>query len=357
MNKLGKNLVSITVKFSENKLLASVKILLNNPFKNISFILNNSLVIGKIESSKYPVKWDKTEEEKPEFRSLSQKIEVSCEHPITDLLITYCGSINDSWYNVITEEIKALSWYSVWFPQNLPFENIEDEVIIEDSEDMFVVKGTFNKGKKIWNYGGKGYEPFNIIAYKKDVLRVVSNEYINIYYIDPKIEKYANKTEQVYKDILRFYNGNLFERHKLPILDIACVSPAITVGGGYRRKDLMYCTTLGENDIELAWLLAHETAHEWCNGAAVETWEDWLNETTAEWASLLYALNNNDNDLFHFIADKKLEEINNYPPIKTIDGSRPNGVHDKGTILFYNLGQDFLVYPLQTALLQAVCCG
>jgi hypothetical protein len=101
----------------------------------------------------------------------------------------------------------------------------------------------------------------------------------------------------------------------------------------------MYCTSLGENDTELVWLLAHETAHEWCCGADVSTWEDWLNETTAEWASLLYALDTHDDKLFRFILDPKMERIHGYPPIKTADGSRPNGVHDKGTVLFYDIYQ------------------
>jgi hypothetical protein len=153
------------------------------------------------------------------------------------------------------------------------------------------------------------------------------------------MEKFTNKTERVYKDILRFYNGKLFEQHELSILDIACVSPALTVGGAYRRKDLIFLTSIDENELRFEGLLAHETAHEWCVGADASPWEDWLNETTAEWASLLYALEHDNDDLFHLILDETLEAVskNNYPPIKTVDGSRSDGVHYKGTVLFYDI--------------------
>jgi hypothetical protein len=332
-----KAVLSIAVKFLNNELYAVAKIISTRPIKQMNFILSNCLTIEKIETEKGVALWNKAGEEKPEFRSLSQRIMVSCEYPAAELSISYHGSI-DGYHNIVTNNITTLSWYSVWYPQEIPFD-FNDEVIIENSEDLFIVKGFFCPEKKVWQYGGKGYDPFNIIAYKKDVLKIISNEYLNIYFVDPDIEKYAEKAQQVYKDILSFYNGELFERHDLSVLDIACVSPALTTGGGYRRKDFMFCTTLGNDELNLTWLFAHETAHEWCTGADSATWEDWLNETTAEWASLLYALKNGMDDLFHFILDPKFERLGGYPPIKTADGSRPSGVHDKGTILFYTIYQ------------------
>ena len=141
----------------------------------------------------------------------------------------------------------------------------------------------------------------------------------------------------IYKDIIDYFNGNLFNRIEIPILDIACASPAITVGGGYRRKDFMWCPVLGNNIHEITRLFAHETAHIWCTGANSGSWEDWLNETAAEWAVLLFALQKKDNELFDFIMKPKLGKFESLPPIKTIDNSRPEGVHDKGTVLFYEM--------------------
>jgi hypothetical protein len=344
------SLLSVKVSFEGDKIYVAAKIVFDKPLKNITFILNNSLTIDKIEHHEYPIIWEKIEELKPEFRSLSQKIRALCEHPITELLLIYHGPIKDSWYNVITEEIKSLSMYSVWFPQELPLKNIEDRVVIKGDDDLFVVKGIFDNEKRIWYYGGRGYDPFNIIVYKKSVLKISSNDHLNIYYVDPEIGKYVNTAKMAYKNILNFYK-ELFAANDFSVLDVACVSPALTAGGGYRRKDLMFCTNIGDNDLYITWFFAHETAHNWCNGADASTWEDWLNETTAEWASLLYALNKNDDILFHYILDRSLENISRYPPIKTVDGSRPEGVHSKGTALFYELylkhGKDVLTKMIQ----------
>ncbi|MDE5576980.1 MAG: hypothetical protein K2J11_06305, partial [Oscillospiraceae bacterium] len=86
---------------------------------------------------------------------------------------------------------------------------------------------------------------------------------------------------------------------------------------------------------------AHEMAHTWCNGAEVGSWEDWLNETTAEWSMLLYCLDRNKTEIFDAMIAEHMEKYHEFPPIKTEDGSRPEGVHTKGTVLFYELYKAF----------------
>jgi len=337
---MKKNLLSIRLKFVENNIDVNAKIVFHEPLNEVNLILNNSLNINKIENNVCSIQWEKTGEFIPEFRVNSQKIKVISEHPITELTITYYGTVS-SWYNVLTDEIKALSFYSVWFPQELPFGIDQDEVIIEKGEEFFIVKGEFYSDKNTWHYGGKGFDPFNIIAYKKSVLKTVSNDFLNIYYVDHSIKKHAQKTGEVYKDIIDFYNNKLFYEKELPVLDIPCIFPALKTGGGYQRNGLMFATDLGNDDLYLQWFLAHETAHNWCQGANAYSWEDWLNETTAEWAFLLYALHKDKNELFQWSIEPKIKNVDKYPSIKTADGSRPQGVHEKGTVLFYKIYKKF----------------
>lgn len=54
----------------------------------------------------------------------------------------------------------------------------------------------------------------------------------------------------------------------------------------------------------------------------------------------MFALKNKDDQLFHYILQPKIERVTTLPPIKTLDGSRPDGVHDKGTMLFYKIYND-----------------
>lgn len=339
MNNIKNNALRINLKFTTNNIEVNAKISFYEPLKEIDFILNNSMKINKIENNDHIIQWEKMGECKPEFKVNSQKIKITSMFPINDFILSYYGTIN-GWYNILTNEIKALSSYSVWFPQEFPFKITSDEVIVENGENLVIVKGIYDSIKKTWYYGGKGFDPFNIIAYDKNMIKMNSNKYLNIYYIENSIEKNIKKVEKIYSDVLEFYNGQLFKSQEIPVLDIACVSPALKTGGGYQRKGFMFTTDFGEDDLYIIRLLAHETAHNWCFGANISSWEDWLNETTAEWAFLLF-LNSYDIELFKLCIDQKLKNNEIYPAIKTIDGKRPQGVHEKGTMLFYEIFQTF----------------
>jgi len=337
--------MEITLDFFDEAFTATAKIIPGTvtKTKEFSFILNDDLLISEIKCNEKTADYEASSPIRPEFRPLSKKISIRNEENIQCIEIKYSGTISFSlenrscWHNIITSDIKSLSWYSCWYPQELSIEIKHDKVIILNGQDYFLVKGRYDERGKAWEYGDRGYDPYNIVLYRKKALQTVSKPFMNIYFIDDSIEKQADKSVALYHEIIDFYNGNLFPQKDIPVLDVACASPAITVGGGYRRKDLMWCTSLGDNDQEIAWLNAHETAHIWCSGADSGSWEDWLNETTAEWASLLFALNKNDDLLFDFILKPKLEKYKSLPAIRTSDGLRPEGVHDKGTVLFYEM--------------------
>ena len=342
---MSQNAMTITVKFQNNEFFASASINCpNNTERELSFVLNNDLTITSIFGEN--IRYQKVGVISPPFRSLSQVIKVTGNEPIQNITIAYCGSVQfdmekrKNWYNIVTDDFVSLSFYSAWYPQEMSIDISIDKVIIEDGQRWFVVKGIYNNKNSTWEYGNQGFDPYNIVAYNRAIMKKISSEYMNIYFLDDSIALQAEKANEIYNDIINFYNGDLFQKVNISTLDIACACPFITVGGGYRRKDFMWCTSLGNNEAEISWLFAHETAHIWCTGADTRSWEDWLNETTAEWASLLFALKNNDTNLFHYILQPKIERSTTLPPIKTPDGARPDGVHDKGTVLFYKIYKD-----------------
>lgn len=340
-----KNSMSVTVRFQKNQLHAWAHIKIpRNPPKELSFLLNRDIRIGQITGNT-KIEFKKTGEETPPFKSLSQHISVRGEEALREIFIEYSGEVQfdpkqqKNWYNSISEDIISLSSYSVWYPQKVSVDLEVNRVMIPNGRDWFVVKAGYDVASDTWVYEDQAFDPYNIVAFRKDKLQKISTPHMNVFFVDSSIREKAEKAQEFYKEILDYYNGNLFERRTVPILDIACCYPDIKTGGGYRRKDLMWCVSLGDGDQEIAWQLAHETAHIWCTGADMESWEDWLNETTAEWASLLFALQKRDMTLFEFILKPKKERFHSLPAIKTTDGSRPAGVHDKGTILFYHIFQ------------------
>lgn len=341
--------MKIDLRFTDTELQAVATISLKGMNTNkFDFILNNNLSIEEIKCNGNRGKYKKTGEITPTFRSLSQCICITSEYNIDEIIIKYSGSVF-TWHNNITEEIKALSWYSVWYPQELSHNVSSDQVEIYECENYYVVKALYDENNKVWKYGNCGYDPYNIIAYKKDALKIISNQYINIYYVDNKMGNTAHSVEKIYLDILKYYTDNLFDKRNIDQMDIACLSPAITYGGAYKRKDLIVCDTLGDDVIKTTRMLAHEMAHTWCCGANCDSWEDWLNEATAEWSWILYVLYNGKEEIFENWIKPQLEESLHLKGIKTVDGTRPNDVHIKASVLLYKVYKEYgkeIVYQI-----------
>lgn len=335
--------MKIDLKFMGTELYAIVAICVKEKgVKNFSFILSNSFIIEKVLCNNKKAVFKKTGETQPTFSVLSQNIQISSDDDICEIVIEYSGHIS-GWHNVITDELRALSSYSVWYPQESSVKMEFGKVNVHDCSDYLVVKGIYDENTKVWEYSGFGYDPYNIIAYKKSSLKSVSSQYLNVYCLDDNVKSVAKEMDVLYRDVLDYYNGELFDKRDILLLDIASLAPAYTRGGGaYKRKGLIVCDTLlNKSKNDLLYMLAHELAHEWCTGANSASWEDWLNETTAEWSALLYVISKNDMDLFHSMLKPKLEGYSSLPAIKTVDGSRPEGVHDKGTVLFYEIYQKY----------------
>lgn len=314
-----------------------------NTKKQITFCLNNDLNISSIRANT-PVLFKKTEEIILNFRSLSKRIEITGENPIKELYITYSGSVQfdaekrKNFNNIITEDIVSLSWYSVWYPQELPFTILNNKVIIKNGTPWFVLKAKYNSKNNTWKYSNPLNDPYNIVAYRKSKLSIISNKYMNIYTIEGSKKGMLQSILKIHEDIINYYNGNLFKKTHIKFLDVPIISPAInTPETAYVRRGLLWCSTFGESETEIIRLWAHETAHNWCSGADTNSWEDWLNETTAEWSALLFALKINNQNLFDYIINPKIKRYNSLPNIRTSDALRPEGVHDKGTVLFYKI--------------------
>jgi hypothetical protein len=89
-------------------------------------------------------------------------------------------------------------------------------------------------------------------------------------------------------------------------------------------------------------MLGHEFAHSWFNANA-DTWEDWLNETGAEWSCLLLVFEHFGEGLFNEMMKYHLKDYEKTPPIRPsgTDKRPAEGVHDRGVVLFYMVAQRF----------------
>lgn len=328
--------MNIALHFEGEKLFAEAKISLDENVSELSFILNSGLEISGISCNEKSVPITVEDEYEPLFCAEVKKYSVKCGSDFSAVKIYYSGKIN-GWHNIITDNIIELNRYGVWFPCELSC-GVNTSAEISGCGEYFLVKGEFDGS--LWRYSADEWD-MNLILYRKSVLKTVSGKHISIYYADNSLDGAAEFSRNVFEDVLDYYTKELFNKDYDKHTEMACLYPALTSGGAYKRDGLIVCISPGTDEKEAITVNAHELAHEWCTGADVGSWEDWLNETTAEWSMLLYCLDRDKTDIFNAMTEEHLAKAPEFPPIKTEDGSRPEGVHTKGTALFYELYKAF----------------
>ena len=233
----------------------------------------------------------------------------------TELTLRYSGSAavdveKHGWNNGICAEMACLNFYSAYVPQELPFALARDE----------------------WTYGGEGFDPFNLIAYRRETMQILPGENMTVYLTSGEGREAARQMQDLYDEILRDENGRLFPPRDLPHTDAACAKPG-WMPGGYLRRGLIFLGDGPLQETEAAYTLAHETAHNWCAGAPADTWEDWLNEGTAEWAAFLFLRGRGDAAAADRILAERRATAAGKPSLRTPDGSRVPYIHSSGAAL------------------------
>ncbi len=123
--------------------------------------------------------------------------------------------------------------------------------------------------------------------------------------------------------------------------DISIIETQRKSGGGYARAGGM---VLGGIDPEKYFerergyhrYFAHELAHLWWRQAQANIWEDWLNESFAEYSALLSLRETFGEETFQKYIDHKKEKSANTPPIWHFD--RNGAPYDTAYQVLYNKG-------------------
>ncbi|MBD5138520.1 MAG: M1 family metallopeptidase [Ruminococcus sp.] len=338
--------MNIALHFEGEKLFAETEISFDENVPELSFILNSGLEISGVSCDEKSAEPTIETVYEPLFCAEVKKYSVKCGSDFGRVKICYSGKIS-GWHNIITDDIIELNRYGVWLPCEMSCE-AERFLTVSGCEDYFLVKGEFDGS--LWHYSAGEWD-MNIIIYRKSKLQTVSGKYISIYYADNSLNEAADFSKNIFEDVLDYYTKELFRKeYSGGHMEMACLYPALTSGGAYKRDGLIVCISPGTDEKEAVGVNAHEMAHTWCSGADVGSWEDWLNETTAEWSMLLYCLDRNKTEIFDAMIAEHMEKSPGFPPIKTADGSRPEGVHTKGTVLFYKLYKTFGAETIKSAI-------
>ncbi|MCL2168740.1 MAG: hypothetical protein FWB74_01780 [Defluviitaleaceae bacterium] len=245
-----------------------------------------------------------------------------------ELVIDYSGTVS-GWHNVLSESRIGLYGYSVWYP-------------LECSIKLRKIESTFNDtvNYDVWYFGSSG-----IFALKKGYGTVSSAcGNFNVHYVNPGQKAFAKVCAHHYGKIIDFYQS-MFCGKDIGITDVlfmdieggsgAIIQDGLMVVG--QIPDMKDADEMQEMAINM---LGHEFGHYWFK-ADHSTWEAWLGETAAEWASILYMVSVSGEDSINSRLDQIQEWTGDYvkaPVIKTPDLlCPPSGVHVRGVMLFYEI--------------------
>lgn len=161
---------------------------------------------------------------------------------------------------------------------------------------------------------------------------------MNVYVIEE-----AHKT--LAEDISRYSNLILSKYASFGRIDSNSISIVIVPredGGGYCRSNLIVLTPNDNLNDESRYFkyIAHELAHLWWCKSTVNSWEDWLNESFAEYSALLVLRDIFGENEFNKRINIYKEKSEGLPPIIGIDRGNEKAyevLYIKGPLLLYEL--------------------
>ena len=331
------NKIVLQISFVEDRIYVKGQVTLATPINSFQFSLNKKLSDVCVHSGKLTA----TDISLP-FRPPCNQYEASFNVRRNKITISFEGPIN-GWMSFIEDTRIAVNFYTAWYPiiDDIEFDDIT--VILYGLEDYVVLNAEFDSLERTWVLSNNPDDPYNILAFRKDknLVHENVNATATAYYFDHSEEQAAITSVNSVEDIIKYFNNNLFSKKEFGRYLLVSFSNQDDTGG-YIRGNLIVANHF-ESDVGSAIsFIAHEIAHEWCSGADF-SFEDWLNETTAEWASLLYILEaKRDTEYFNKKIKYHKEIAEASPPIKPKNLKRPEkGVHSKGTVLLFEIYEKY----------------
>ncbi|UCD25404.1 MAG: hypothetical protein JSW51_05675, partial [Gemmatimonadota bacterium] len=195
--------------------------------------------------------------------------------------------------NVITDDWTEIGLYLPWFPYNgddFGEFTYEVDVAIDSS---YVARGLGDVSRTARGWSWEWRRPTNdIVLAAAEDLRTIALErggqsvQFHVVTLD---DSAATGIADDVLGILQLYEAWFGESD---LTHLTLVESLRDRGGGYARQGLIVFGQLSvvlapEHRADYISYVAHEAAHGWWNRAPAHSWEDWLNESFAEYAALM----------------------------------------------------------------------
>lgn len=259
-----------------------------------------------------------------------------------DFIFKYSGYIDIiSPYSVnrLTNNRIELGLYTPWFPLTDNMEQALFNISIGIDKDYKVINSK-KQGNNLILYQKIPSFDCTILACKdfKYLKNTACEVAIEIYYMDEKYKNLANEINEIpTKAIQKYIEFGNVKTEKYSIV----IAPRED-GGGYCRPELIVVTPYDEfeDNINYFKFIAHELAHIWWNKANTNSWEDWLNESFAEYSALIALRDNFKQEDFDKIISSYKEKSKNLLAIRNLSRADENAhkvLYIKGALVLNKL--------------------
>ena len=274
------------------------------------------------------------------------------KNEIIDIKLKYSGNIGivSTWkINRITEDWVELGMYSPWFPYNPGIEKFtfQTKLMIDNSYKV-AGNGDVRKVENYWLLKSNLPVKDIIITASKSIKEkeiVVENFTLKLSSAVELSDSIILSIMNHSKKILQIYNVWFGSNN---ISNASIIITPREIGGGYARKGLIVLSKLRNIDYkeykeDYIRYFAHEFAHLWWSNAPSNTWEDWLNESFAEYSALLAIRHILGEKEFERRIEKKAANLDTLPAVRGLDRKHDQAymvLYDKGCYLLYELEQE-----------------
>jgi hypothetical protein len=316
----------------------------NDTSKEIQFYINKNAVINSLKIDNKNILYE-TEFLK-NFMPDLKKITIHTLFPQTfNLEISYSYNLTkiENPTFIYNPHWIELSFYTGWFPVNLNDRNYSYTLDFEVPENYKIISpGKIDKHKNhvtITNENNATDIPV-VLSDEFQIFHTENNK-VQFYGINlqPKtIEDAKNTSENIFTLYEKRFgvcnSGNL-------IVAINSLNHIMS----YSRKGFISLSFKDEFADKAKRTLAHEIGHLWWENAPFGTWQDWLNESFAEYSSLIWAEKNMAEKDFDLLL-KKYENNYEKQPLKISQVKNqedPNWfsvIYVKGAYMLYKLNKD-----------------
>jgi len=300
-----------------------------------SFALLHTLAVGMFFNNGAAVIPCAEEDCRLEFRPPMKKYTFSNLMP-GELTFEYEGALS-GFFLFMEEDLCHFSFYNGWYPMGFDAEERYDLTLLHD-DSRTLVNGTYDRRAHCWRYTPQHsvFSDCNVLLYRPASFPCFRYNHTQLLFLSTACTAFADTLPARYCDILQFYSA-LYGRADTQKRTIVFLPPLKHCPGAYIRDRLIVFGQTYDDPPRVLHILAHELGHVYATGADTETWEDYLNETHAEWSALLYTLDHHP-ALFAVLIDELQTRRGQAPLRLRPDGNRrPKDVHTTGTLIYYDI--------------------